>query len=201
MSRQGLKLQSQSRTLALKACRVPHRPVVEHVFNGRLTYITYERINFANEGSRMKDEKNEHEKGRKKKRKKKQKKKRREGGRKREEEGLRILLVVAHVCADRAPCFKRTCTRGTLVLGTCYSGRNTVRTSCQQQVPASLRVHAYIFSAGNRNRAKIQPLRHHRGPDVHTPLPESLHAFQSRHICSANSPIVRFSRLSVCVSA
>ena len=93
--------------------------------------------------------------------------------------------------------FQTTWTKGTLVLGTCYSGRNTVRTSCQQQVPASLRAHAYILpdpsSAGSRNRAKIQPLRHTPGPDVHTSLPESLHAY----ICSANSSIVRFRRLCV----
>lgn len=54
-----------------------------------------------------------------------------------------------------------TCTKRTLVLGTCYSRRNTVRTSCQRQVPAYGYTHTSSSSStGSRNRAKIELLRH-----------------------------------------
>lgn len=143
---QGLKLQSQS-AVVVKACRVPHL-TVKHVFNGRLTYIANKRINFANEGSQWKREEKKHE--RKKGNKKKKKKKTEEPG-----------CFCGRVSVLTELRVLTTCTKRTLVLGTCYSPRNTVRTSCQRQVPAYGYTHTSSpSSAGSRNRAKIELLRH-----------------------------------------
>lgn len=118
--------------------------------NGRLTHITNNRINFAGEDKEKKGKKKEWKK---------------------KEEIYCILYV------DLTLRIISTCTEGTLVLGTCYGGRNTVRTSCQRQVAAYGYTHTSYQGSLSQKSSRFDTRTRCRDAAL---LLESLHGFRWR---------------------